>query len=70
MDMILTVEKSHVFVRRATLEFVATKNVRFKSSKLSGNTEVMEHNYNFTIWADIDKVMSAFFLIKFQFNFH
>lgn len=49
MDMILTVEKSHFFVRRANLEFVATKNVRFKSSKLSGNTEVMEHNYNFTI---------------------
>lgn len=49
MDMILTVEKSHVFVRRATLEFVATKNVRFKSSKLSGNAEVMEHNYNFSI---------------------
>lgn len=37
---------------------------RLKSSKFSGNAQLKKHNYNGTIWAAIDKAVSAFFLLN------
>lgn len=61
--------KSHVFIKQTTLKYVAPKApkcwlIRFKSSKFSDHAQLIKANCNSTIWAAIDKTMSAFLLLN------
>lgn len=61
--------KSHVFIKQTTLKCVAPKApkcwlIRCKSSKFSGHVQLLKHHCNSTIWAAIDKTVSAVLLLN------